>query len=268
MKFSTYLGILAVALSGCSSSEGPDANGQTGLAAECRAPCKAPQLVKRVFLLESAQGFEPLAGSTVSLSFRDGSLGVSAGCNSLGGEFSLDDGHLVLAEGGITERGCDPAPHAQDEWLWAFIQARPQLELEGTSLTLTGASAVLAFRDREVADPDRPLVATPWTIDTFFSSDAASNLPLSSDPTFVFAADGNLQFDTTCNSGTGKYTVAGNQITLSTVDLTLIACGGASAFAENHILKVLTGDGPLTFEIEAKRLTLMRGKLGLGATTP
>jgi len=267
MKFSTCLGILSLALVGCGDGEGPDSKGQTGLAAECRAPCKAPQLDKRAFLLESAQGFEPLTGSTVRLSFHDGSLSLGAGCNSLGGEFSLANGRLVLREGGITEIGCDPQRQAQDEFLWSFVESSPQLELDGSTLTLSGASAVLVFRDRELADPDRPLVATRWTIDTFLANDSASNLPGPLAPTLLFDADGSLHFETGCNSGVGKYTVAGDQLTTTQVGSTNRACSGPPAAAEEHILKVLR-EGTLSFEIDAGRLTLQRGEVGLSASAP
>jgi len=267
MKFSTCLGTLALAMVACSDGEGPDTQGQTGLAAQCGAPCKAPQLDKRVFLLESAQNFEPLTGSTVRLSFHEGNLSLSAGCNSLGGEFSLMDQRLVLREGGITEIGCDPERHAQDEFLWSFVQSSPQLELDGSTLTLTSASTVLVFRDRELADPDRPLVATPWAIDTFISNDSASNLPGPLAPTLLFAADGSLHFETGCNSGVGTYTVVAEQLTTTRVGSTNRACSGPSAAAEEHILKVLR-DGTLSFEIEAGRLTLQHREVGLNTIAP
>ena len=48
------------------------------------------------------------------------------------------DGDRIVTDGlGSTEMGCDAERHAQDEWLEAFLVARPKLKLEGAKLTLS-----------------------------------------------------------------------------------------------------------------------------------
>lgn len=224
-------------------------------------------LEQRSFLLESAEGFEPLAGTTVSVGFRNGEFGFSAGCNGHGGTFSLRDERLVVTAFQSTTRGCDAALHAQDEWLAGFLTSSPSLKLEGERLTLRGAAATLVFLDREVADPDRPLVGTLWTVDTIVQGDFATSSVLPAPaPSILFREDGTLQVDTTCNTGSGRYSVAGDQLTLTPVSYTLRACSGASDVDDQ--VQVLLREGTLTFEIEATRLTLRRGDSGLSARGP
>jgi heat shock protein HslJ len=218
----------------------------------------------RTFLLESSEGFEPVAGTTVRLSFREGSLGFSAGCNSHDGEYVVRDGILIMQNLSSTEIGCDAARHAQDMLLADFMTSMPQLRRDEDQLTLTGEEITLVFLDREVADPDRPLASTEWTIDTFIEGGAASNLPLASAPTLRFEEDGSWQVDTTCNTGAGRYTADGGQLVLSSVTYTAASCSGASAAADSHIQKVLRA-GMLSYEIEADRLKLTRGSVGLSA---
>jgi heat shock protein HslJ len=217
-----------------------------------------------MFVLESSQGFEPVAGTTVRLSFHDGSLSMHAGCNTHSGDYAVQDGVLLFENVATTEIGCDPALHTQDMLLADFLTSKPRLHLDGDRLTLSSSKMTLVFLDRETADPDRPLVGTVWEVDTFIEGDGASNLPLATEPTMVFGDDGVLQVDTTCNMGSGHYTVDGNRMLLSDMSYTDASCSGASAVAESRMQAVLR-DGTLSFEIEARRLTLDRGSTGLAA---
>jgi heat shock protein HslJ len=267
MNQSTSWRVLALMLVACGTSEAPSDGARSGLSANCAQPCRDPELRQRSFLLETSQGFVPLAGARVSLRFYDGLLGLGAGCNSISGAFAFRDSRLELIEGGVTEVGCEPAEHAQDEWLQAFLLARPHVTLDADRLTLNGADAELVFLDREVADPDRPLTAGSFSIDTVLTADAAGNLPLASDPTIVFRSDGSLQIDTTCNTGTGQYTAVGQQLALTNVTYTDKACTGASGIADAHLQQVIR-NGDVTFEIEAARLTVRRGELGFSGRAP
>jgi heat shock protein HslJ len=90
-------------------------------------------------------------------------------------------------------------------------------------------------------------------------------LPVS--PTLRFDDDGGIQIATTCSTGTGGYTRQAQQLQLSGVVYTEMACDAAgSAVADAHIRRVLS-DGSLTAKIEAARLTLTRADVGLSATT-
>ncbi|MEO8180230.1 MAG: META domain-containing protein [Deltaproteobacteria bacterium] len=225
------------------------------------------QLAGRAFLLESAEGFSPVASTTVRLSFEQTELSFYAGCNTHSGSYSPCGEDLCIRALGSTEIGCASELQAQDQWLAGFMTARPRLSLDGDRLTLSGADATLAFLDRELADPDRPLTGRVWLIDTFIDGDAASNIPLPSSPTVSFDEQGRAQIFTTCNTGTGAYTRQGRQLLLSDVLYTEAACASAaSAAADARIQRVLS-DGTLTAEIEAARLTLTRAEVGLSATT-
>ncbi|MEY2930166.1 MAG: hypothetical protein RL033_915, partial [Pseudomonadota bacterium] len=93
----------------------------------------------RVFLLESSEGYTPLTGTRLRVSFDDGQLSFSAGCNSYSGPYSLCEGNLCVSGLGGTEIGCDPQRHTQDEWFASFFTARPRLGIAGAALTIEGA---------------------------------------------------------------------------------------------------------------------------------
>lgn len=234
------------------------------LALGCSAE-RGVELDGRAFLYSSGQGFTPVAGSTVFLSFSDGQVSISADCNGIGGAYRLRSGRLVATELGQTEKGCEPQLLAQDEVLVKFITSRPRLTLEGDTLTLAGDDGVtMVFLDREVADPDRPLTGTRWGVDSFIQGDGVSNVPLSADPTLLFRTDGVVEVNTLCNRGTGNYTVSGDRITLTGITFTERPCAGGPAAADTQ-LKAVFKDGTVTFVIEARSLTIERGNVGIGA---
>lgn len=222
-------------------------------------------LLNRSFLLDSADGYTPVAGTTIRVNFDDQGFGFSAGCNSYFGDYSVCDGKLCIQGLGSTEIGCDPDHSAQDQWLADFFTSEPRIDLEGDQLTFTGAEATLVFLDREVANPDRPLTGRVWTVDTLIDGGAASNVPVSRPATLEFKDDGTLDVFSGCNDLVFDYQVDGDGITLSPVSSTRNACMGAAGEVSAHVSQVLTGT--VTYEIQAQRLTLMNGTLGLAATT-
>lgn len=204
-------------------------------------------------------------GTRISLTF-DGSIGARAGCNSFSGSYRLDGDVLVVDQLGGTEMGCDPERHEQDEWLVAFLTDRPTVALDGDELVLATDSTQVTLLDREVADPDRPLVGPTWTLDTIIEGDAASSVPAGVTATLTFLGDGTAGVATGCNTGGGPADIGDTTITFGAIVTTLRACGPDESAVESAVLAVLNA-GEVAYEIDANRLTLTAGDHGLGFTT-
>jgi len=218
------------------------------------------------FIFQSGDGFQPVAGSSVQLVFEGGKLSVSGGCNIMAGDYRLEGGRLVVENLSATNRACGALLVAQDNQLGAFLSARPVLTRSGDQLVLSSdGGVVLRFLDREVADPDRPLVDTVWAIDTLIDEQSFGSSPTGLNPLLQFARDGSLVIQSTCNGGVGRYMVDGERLTLIDVVYTEQACTGAAEASLEQRVKAVLHSGTLTFEIEARRLTLMRDNVGLGA---
>lgn len=224
-----------------------------------------------VSVTEDAEDRPLVAGTRIRLSFReDGSLGASAGCNSMGGQAEIRDGRLVLAGLSMTEMGCDPDRHAQDEWLAGFLTSRPRFHLDDSLLTLTGEETEIRLQDREVADPDRPLRGTRWEVDSVIEGDAVSSVPEEAGAHLVFAADSDgFGGSTGCNQVGGRAEIdeAAGTVTFGDVVTTKMACEDDRMQLEGDVLDVV--DGTVDYDIEAGRLWLRHpdGKgLGLQAS--
>jgi heat shock protein HslJ len=208
----------------------------------------------------------PLVDETrIRLRFEDGQIGASAGCNTMGGSYRLEDRRLIFEGGAMTEMGCDQARHEQDDWLFGFLGSQPAVALDGPMLTLTADSTIITLQDREVADPDRDLVGTTWEVDTVFSDGAASSTPAEAAARLSFNPDGTLDLESGCNSGSGRYEIEGARIRISDLVMTDMACVGGGGALEAVVLDVLRG-GELRWEIEAATLRIGSAEMGLGLT--
>lgn len=198
----------------------------------------------------------PLVAETrVSLRFTDdGRLLADAGCNSITGQVTVDDGRLVI-DGGLamTEMGCDPPRHTQDDWLAGLLGAEPEWRLDGPRLEVSTPTAKLVLEDREVAEPDLALVETTWAVDTLIDGQTASSTPAGATATLVFRED-VVEISGGCNGGSADYTMSGDKIRFANAVMTLKACAPEIMQLEAAVLEVVRDE--VTFEIDADRLTL------------
>jgi heat shock protein HslJ len=54
------------------------------------------ELDMRTFLLDSSEGFEPAANTSVSVSFKDDEISLGTGCNGHFGSYSVKGGRLIV----------------------------------------------------------------------------------------------------------------------------------------------------------------------------
>lgn len=228
------------------------------------------ELAGRTFLsdtvTEDGQPKELVAGTRIDVTFHDdGRLTAHAGCNTMGATPTITADRIEVGDGlSTTEMGCEPALHDQDTWLADLFAAGPTYRLDGERLTLTAGPTTLELVDREVADPDRPLEGTTWTLDGLIDGDTVSTVPGGVAATVTFDTDADADAGagtvtvegTGCNGGGGSYTLdeAAHRITVGPLAWTRMACGEPSATVEAALGAVL--EGAIAYEIEAATLTL------------
>ena len=154
-------------------------------------------------------------GTKIRLGFADGMLSASAGCNSMSGQYQLQDGLLEVEQLATTDMGCPQKLAEQDKWLADILAASPALALDADDLVLTSGKTAISFLDRETAEPDQPLAGITWTLTTVIDGDAASSVPVGMDTTLLFDPNGTFTFSDGCNSGGGKYSTDGDTMNLS-----------------------------------------------------
>lgn len=229
------------------------------LEVEAPAPEEGPLWDKTFLLDEAIVDGDPhtlVDGTEVSLRFTDDKrLVANAGCNTMSGPVSLDDGTLTVDHLSITNIGCDPPRHEQDAWLSKFLDGEPSWELlDGPRLVLRGGDTELVLTDRAVADPARALVGTVWTVDTLVDGEVASSTPAGAPPATVTFEKDRVDVFAGCNSGSANYRSSDDTITIDALVLTRKACEPGIMRLESAVTGVL--DGTITYEIESDVLRL------------
>jgi heat shock protein HslJ len=248
--------VLTILVAACSAGTGtppPTTGGDPPAAADTGG------LEGRTFLGTDAFGRALVPGSQVRISFADGQIGASGGCNSMGGPYAIDGDRLVVQQLAMTEMACEPRLMDQDAWLANLLDGA-SIRLDGDTLTLSKDGAALTLVDREVADPDRPLAGTRWIVDGIVEGDAVSSMPAGVVAALTFSAD-RVEVEAGCNRGGGAVSVTDTTLTFGPIALTKMACDGGAMEVERLVSGVLSGD--VRYTIEAGTLTLDAGAAGL-----
>ncbi|WP_084671253.1 META domain-containing protein [Sporichthya polymorpha] len=201
-------------------------------------------------------------GTSVSLRFADGAVSAQAGCNTMSGPVRFADGKLVVDDLAMTEMGCPgEGRHEQDQFVAAFLTARPAYTYDGTTLDLSTDSVRMVFGPREQVQPDLPLEGTRWNVthltsgparDAADDPNAAVSAGMAPPKAFLEFADGRVTGNDGCNRLFGDATVSGDTITFGPIATTKMACPGVEG--TDRVLAVLTGD--VTWKIDHRILTL------------
>ena len=229
----------------------------------------AALLAGKTYLSQSTTGITLADGAVLRISFDDGRISVSGGCNGMGGDVTFEGDAMTVGPMMSTQMACDQPLMDQDSAVQAFLTAGTTVSVDGDTLvltgTLTGSEATITLLDREVADPDRPLADTAWTVTGVISSDAISSGWGSAVATLTIV-DGQAQVNTGCNTGFATVTVdeAAGTIAFGPLALTKMMCDDDAMRLEQEVSRVLTGTA--TYSIEAGSLTLMNGTDGLQFT--
>ena len=238
--------IALLALAACSS-----AGGATGSPAT---------LDGHTYLSTELEGADLVPGTQIRLAFIDGNLTANAGCNTIGGAYTIDGNRLLTTQLSMTEMGCDEQRARQDSWLAAFLGAGPTVTLADTTLTLTDGTITLTLLDEEVATPDQPLEGTLWILDGLTTGDTVSSIPVGVDASIRIDA-GRVELQAGCNQGGGTVDVTPDALTFGPMMLTKMACDADRSTVENAMVTVLSG--PVAYSIDAGRLTINSGQAGL-----
>ena len=195
-------------------------------------------------------------GSNLRISFEDGRIGASAGCNSMSGNATWNDGNLLVAGDNLasTEMACDPALMDQDAWFGDVIASEPTLTQDGDTLTLTSTKAVIVLSDEEVVVPDQLLTGPSWQLDSITSDDVVSSVPQGATASLMFTSEGQVQANLGCNIGHSRYTVEGTILRIGPLASTQKACEPPASDVESAMVSVLQGD--VTFGVDGNQLTL------------
>lgn len=261
MALPLLLGLAGVVLAACGDdSVSTEDSSTTGQPRSGGASATAQDLENRTFLSASVTGHDLVDDSVIRVSFEDARLIVAAGCNTISGEYRVDDTGTLAFTGTpmTTVMGCEDALMAQDAWLTDLFTEGVAASVDANALTLSSGPVEIAFDE----ETDAGVLGTTWTLTSLVRGDAVSSLPAGVDaPTLEIADDGTTNVFTGCNTGGSTVTVGDSTLTFEPMRLTMMACEGDATEVEATVTVVL--DGEVDFEVDGKMLTLTKGDQGL-----
>jgi heat shock protein HslJ len=144
--------VAALALSGvgCSDDQGSEqsTSGPTSIATSTPATealVTAADLDGMSYVSTEVTGHDLVVGTVIDLGFAAGTLSVSAGCNSMVGQYGVDDGGNLRWTGhpASTMKACSDELMAQDQWLAQLFTEGVAATSEGADLTLTSGEVTI-----------------------------------------------------------------------------------------------------------------------------
>ncbi len=205
----------------------------------------------------------PAGAGTPTLRFEGGQLALDTGCNTGSGGYTVAGTDITIGPIATTRRAClDDASADVEQAMLTVLTGTVASEIEADVLTLTNGANGLGLRAApEGGITPEGLEGTPWLLDSIVTGSTTTAVASGvRRPTLQLDA-GTMTVDTGCNTGSGSYTVAGDQITFGPLAMTLIACEGVTNDVEQAQLAVLTGTA--TAAVTDGVLTLTNGDRGL-----
>lgn len=222
-------------------------------------------------LLELDRDQPALAGDEVTLSFMDGQLGGSGGCNSYTGSLSLSsENPFVMTIGPIaaTQKSCSDPSASQENTYLAALGAASRWNYVFGKLALyypvgQNAEGRLLFSPQVPAEakPIDLLAAQPWQWVSFTNPVEQYALENPQNYVLTFNEDGSVNIVADCNNAAGSYTTDSKSLTIQVGPMTMAACPPGSrsdqfvkylGFAANYFFQ----DGNLFIDLFADGGTL------------
>ena len=222
--------------------------------------------------LIKAEGYEPQSRG-ITIEFTEGGFGFDCGCNTNSGTYYIKDTRLFSKEITSTEMYCMPSPfeglgspNQDEEFLRDFLFDGPMVSYENGTLTLSLEDVELTFGDASDLSPSSEFVGfyeTVWLVDEFVNTDASIIRLQEDSASVVFSIMDTFTLNTGCNSGTGKFTVLSNSITLSMNDFTHSKCVPSTVAQMDELLQKLFRSPELQVKKDGGKMILRNKKYGI-----
>jgi heat shock protein HslJ len=205
------------------------------------------------FVSSDGAAATPVAETT--LTFQDGQVGGSTGCNSFSAAYTVDGQKLTVEQGMSTMMACEEPIMAQEQAVLANLNQAASYEIVDNQLHILDAAGkvVLTFEQQVSA----ALTGVTWQATNYNNGkQAVVNVLDGTEITALFAEDGTLSGKAGCNNYTASYTVDGNQISIGPGATTRMMCAEPAGIMEQEAAYVAALETAATYTIQGDVLEL------------
>lgn len=235
-------GILLVVLSlavACGSDEETSGTTSSDAPEQGSAPA-AEELDGTEHVSTEVTGREMVDDSRISVSFDDGIMSVSSGCNTMFGPYRLAEGSLAWSETPAATLVACPSEEltAQDEWLTDLLVGGVEVTLADGELTLQDGDTTIALTSSPV--DLEALMGRTWTVIGTVADRTTSRLPRGVRRPWLSPGRGGLaQLFTGCNSGRTRVSVDGDDLVFGHASTSRGGCRTAALQTERKVLAMV-----------------------------
>jgi len=202
-------------------------------------------------------------GVHADATFNSGKVSGSAGCNGFSGTYTTSGSSLSFGPIASTQMACQPPADTVETAYLANLSKTASYTVGGDSLTLLDASGakLLIY----AAAQSGGLTGVTWHATAINNGkQAVVSVAAGSDPTAIFATDGTISGNASCNTYNGPVRIEGNLITIGPLVSTKMAC--ASEDLNNQEAAFLAAlQAAETYDIRGDRLELRDSSTALMA---
>lgn len=265
----TGSGSTASSVSATGSASGKAGSASSAASGSGAAGAASDLAGKTLVAKEVTGSYTTVPGSTISITFENGTLAARAGCNNMFGQYTMSGNVLNAPQLASTMMACDEALMKQDTWLAAFLASSPTWTYSGGTLTLTNGTDTIVLT--EAPTGAAVLEDTGWKLVGLISQSGSTVSAVDPSVTaWLRFANGEVLVNAACNSGSGTAKITDTTITFGPIAMTMRACVGPTQDVEQAMNAVL--QGATTYTVKDDRsgtlLTIMAadGKTGLQLT--
>lgn len=232
---------LLPATAACSDSGDQEPSTATPATPAGASTVAAADLDGATYTSTSVTGHDLVEGTTIALTFQDGTLSASAGCNTQFAPYSLEGGVLTWAGApASTMKGCSPELTEQDQWLAQLFADGMDATGDGSSLTLDGDDVTIELTSGSGADLSA-LLGRTWDVVGTVADGRTFRVPDRARPRLTVRQDGLARLDTGCNSGRTVVRVDGDALVFGPTTVTRQHCRLPDSEIQRRVLAVLDG---------------------------
>ena len=211
------------------------------------------------YINAQAQTVDAAAESPAVVTFQDGSVGGTSGCNSFFGSYTLDGDKISIGQMGSTMMACpEPLMQQEADFLAALDSAASYAE-DGETLQLldAGGNVVATFTVQPQPASQTSLAGVAWSATALGGEGVISSIIVETAITALFAEDGSLSGNSGCNRYTASYTVDGDALHISPAAVTVLLCNAPEGIMEQEQQYLAALESVAAYRIDGDTLELL-----------
>lgn len=215
--------------------------------------------------LQTLNGQPVLAEPAVTLTFADGQVGGTDGCNSFSASYTVNGEKITVDSNMVsTMMACaDPIMQQAGAYTAALMQAAT-FKIDGQTLTLMdGNGAVSATFAGQSSD----LSGTSWVVTGYNNGkQAVVSVVIGSELTAAFSPDGQLSGSAGCNNFTASFELSDKTVKIGSVGSTRKMCNEPAGVMEQEQAYLSALETAATYRIDGNQLELRTADGALAVT--